>query len=241
MKKNFLLVFCTLILCQYSSGQVISKEYLLGKFDYAQDTSFALVPARYSKMAKQYLRKEVLEHFIRMANDAKKDSVNLYVLSATRSFDEQRMIWNDKWTGRTLVNNKNLTAIKDSVLRAKEILKYSSMPSASRHHWGTDMDLNSFNNTYFSHGEGLKIYNWLLKNAHKYGFCNPYNEKGANRTSGYEEERWHWSYFPIANSCLEHYFEEINYDDITGFFGAGTAKIIGIKKHYVLSINNFCR
>ena len=241
LKNTFSLVVLGVIMIHYSFGQIVTtKEYLLGKFDYTQDTSFEMVPSKYSKAAKQYLRKETLMHFMDMVDAAKRDSINIYILSATRNFDEQRMIWNDKWTGRTLVNYKNLTTIKDSVLRAKEILKYSSMPSASRHHWGTDVDLDNFNNTFFSHGEGLKAYNWLVKNAHKYGFCNPYNEKGKSRKSGYEEERWHWSYFPISNVCMERYFEEINYEDIVGFYGSGTAKEIGIIKNYILTINNYC-
>ncbi|NJK84501.1 MAG: M15 family metallopeptidase [Saprospiraceae bacterium] len=40
--------------------------------------------------------------------------------------------------------------------RALKILKYSSMPGTSRHHWGTDIDLNSFSNSYFEQGEGKK-------------------------------------------------------------------------------------
>ena len=223
-------------------GSVVNtKDYLLGKFDYTNDTSFALIPSKYSRITKQYLRKEVLKHFIDMAEDARKDSVNLYILSATRNFDEQKRIWNDKWTGKVLVFRKNLALIKDTVNRAKEILKYSSMPSASRHHWGTDVDLDAFNNLYFKRGQGLKIYNWLVKNARKYGFCNPYNEKGKLRDSGYEEERWHWSYYPIANDCIERYFEEVTYEDIKGFLGSGTAKEIGIIKNYILTINSDCR
>ncbi|MEI6815997.1 MAG: M15 family metallopeptidase [Bacteroidota bacterium] len=229
------------VLAQMMFGQpVYTKEYLMGKFDYTKDTSFELVPAKYSKMANQYLRNEAMQSFIKMAEAAKKDSIKLYVLSATRSFDEQKQIWNDKWTGRTLVNGQNLTHIKDSLLRAKEILKYSSMPSASRHHWGTDVDLDNFNNAYFKHDEGLKIYNWLLNNASKYGFCNPYNEKGIARKSGYEEERWHWSYLPIAKECLKQYKTKVTYKDINGFHGQATAKDIGIIENYLFGINNNC-
>jgi len=223
------------------SSVVNTKEYLLGKFDYTQDTSFSSVPSKYTNHPKQYLRTEALQHFMKMADDAKKESVNLFILSSTRNFDEQKQIWEDKWTGKTFVNNKNLALIKDTVLRAKEIMKYSSMPSASRHHWGTDVDLDNFTNSYFDHGEGLKVYNWLVKNAHKYGFCNPYNSKGNGHRTGYEEERWHWSYYPIANVCMERYFDEINYEDIKGFLGAGTEKEIGVIKNYLLSINEDCK
>ena len=59
----------------------------------------------------------------------------------------------------------------DSLKAAKTILLYSSMPTTSRHHWGTDMDINSLENSYFASGQGLKEYTWLKKNAAKFGFC----------------------------------------------------------------------
>ncbi len=253
MKRILLLISVSLIILikgvaqtiptpiKLGKSEVITKEYLLGKFDYTIDTGFVPVPAKFTQMPRQYLRKEVLLHFIAMADDAKKDKVNLFILSSTRNFDEQKQIWEDKWTGKTLVNGKNLTMMKDTILRAKEILKYSAMPSASRHHWGTDVDLDNFNNAFFDHGEGLKVYDWLTKNAHHYGFCNPYNAKGINHRTGYEEERWHWSYYPIANAFMERYFEDVNYEDIKGFLGAGTEIELGIIKNYLLSINEDCK
>ena len=85
-------------------------------------------------------------------NKAKRDSIDLKIISGTRNFYEQKAIWNRKWN---LYNNLN------PIHRAKKILEYSSMPSTSRHHWGTDIDLNSLNNSYFNTGKGLKTYQWL--------------------------------------------------------------------------------
>ncbi len=48
------------------------------------------------------------------------------------------------------------------------------MPQASRHHWGTDVDINSVEPEYFESGQGLKEYTWLQENAWKFGFCQPY-------------------------------------------------------------------
>ena len=81
--------------------------------------------------------------------------------------------------------------VPEPVERARMILTYSSMPGTSRHHWGTDMDLNKDNNGYFATGEGLKVYEWLQAHAHEYGFCQPYTPKGPNRPEGYNEEKWH--------------------------------------------------
>lgn len=66
---------------------------------------------------------------------------------------------------------------------------YSSMPTTSRHHWGTDMDINSVEPEYFESGQGLLEYNWLKANAHKFGFCQPYSPKDdGSRTQGYNLE-----------------------------------------------------
>jgi D-alanyl-D-alanine carboxypeptidase len=55
-----------------------------------------------------------------------------------------------------------------------DIMNYSAMPQASRHHWGTDVDINSVEPEYFESGQGLKEYTWLQENAWKFGFCQPY-------------------------------------------------------------------
>ena len=75
------------------------------------------------------------------------DTIQLIIVSGTRNFKEQKAIWNRKWN-----RYNNLKSID----RIKKILEYSSMPSTSRHHWGTDLDLNNLNNSYFTSGKGKK-------------------------------------------------------------------------------------
>ena len=113
-------------------------------------------------------------------------------------------------------------------------------PSTSRHHWGTDIDLNSFNNEWFEQGEGLKIYNWLQANAANYGFCQPYSPKDEKRPNGYNEERWHWSYMPISRSLTEQARNQMRNDSISGFFGAEVAQDIDVVQNYILGINQAC-
>ncbi len=109
------------------------------------------------------------------------------------------------------------------------------MPTSSRHHWGTDMDLNNLNNTYFEKGTGLKLYNWLLEHAKTYGFNQVYTSKINGRT-GYNMEKWHWSYMPLSEKYLTFYNENISYKDITGFKGSEQAKTIDVIKNYVNGI-----
>lgn len=219
-----------------------SSEYLLGKFNQKTDTSFALIPMKYCSKEGMYLRKETIAAFVKMYDAAKKEGVNLKIISATRNFNEQKSIWEAKWNGTRLVNGNNLAqTIKDPVERAKIILRYSSMPGTSRHHWGTDMDLNSLENAYFTTAEGKKTYEWLKKYAAHYGFCQPYSVKNETRPNGYEEEKWHWSYMPLSSVLLKEYSGKIKPESITGFTGSETAAKLNVIEFYVNGINPECR
>ena len=196
----------------------------MGRFEPAEDPRFVLLTSAYAQGSalNGFLRKETFAAFQKMSAAAKKDSVNLFIISATRNFEAQKKIWDNKWNGKVKVEGKDLTTITDLKERARLILLYSSMPGTSRHHWGTDMDLNSLDNGYFSSAEGLKIYQWLSVHAAEFGFCQPYTSKAEGRT-GYEEEKWHWSYLPLSKLFLEEYQKQISYSDIGGFEGSEMA------------------
>lgn len=225
--------FCVVGLCVVHS-QTPDKNYLLGKFDPATHAQFSKLSDEHAQGSAKgaYLRKETYQSFIKMSEAAKKDGVELIIISATRNFDLQKRIWENKWEGRTMVEGKNLTTVKDPKERARLILLYSSMPTTSRHHWGTDMDLNSLENSFFESGEGLKIYQWLTTHASEYGFCQPYTSKTGGRT-GYEEEKWHWSYLPLSGDFLQAYKKQVRYSDIKGFAGSDVAKSMEVIRKYV--------
>jgi zinc D-Ala-D-Ala carboxypeptidase len=221
---------------------VLDVNYLEGRFNPAKEISFTEVDLKYGSREGLYVREETYGAFIKMYEAALKDGVKLMIISATRNFDYQKGIWEAKWTGKRLVDGKNLaTAITDPVERARIILKYSSMPGTSRHHWGTDVDLNSMDPKYFDTDAGKKIYNWLLTNASKYYFCQPYTSKDAKRPKGYEEEKWHWSYMPIAKQCLAAYKLKVAYADLKGFSGSETAEKLKVIGDYVMGINGDCK
>lgn len=228
--------------CMVIKKDTVSKQYLLGKVIASKDTNFILVNAKYTSKNNMYLRKEAYHAFIKMHDEALKDGITLTILSAFRSFNEQKGIWEGKWTGKALYYGKNIaTSYPDPVERSKYVLKYSSMPGTSRHHWGTDMDLNSMELSYYKSEAGKKMYAWLTENASKFGFCQPYSVKDSSRLTGYEEEKWHWSYYPISSIYLEQYREKINYDDLKGFEGSETSNQIDVIKNYVLSVNTKCK
>ena len=212
----------------------------MGKFEPTKHEKFIQVASKYANGRKdRWLRKEAYAAFLKMYEAAKKEGIELKVLSATRNFAAQKGIWEGKWTGTRLHESKENLAktTSDPTKRALKILKWSSMPSTSRHHWGTDMDLNAFKNEFFEKGEGLKIYNWLKTNAATYGFCQPYSPKDTKRPNGYNEEKWHWSYLPISKQLTELARREMKDELIKGFKGAETAQEIGVVEKYILGIN----
>lgn len=217
-----------------------SKDYLMGKFQAAAHPDFVAVPTNLTDGRQAYyLRKESVAAFKEMAAAAAKDGVTLRVISATRSFTQQKQIWEAKWNGLTLVGGKNLAKTQaDATKRALKILSYSSMPSTSRHHWGTDFDINSLNPAHFNTGVGRKTYEWLVAYAAEYGFAQPYT---AGRTKGYNEEKWHWSYTPLAQTLTRNYAQSIENTAITGFEGAATAVEIDMINNYVLGVNETCK
>jgi len=220
----------------------IATTHLMGKFDPLKDKDFTEIEIQYADRSGQLLHKETYDAFLRMHEAAQKDDIKLIIKSATRNFSAQKAIWEGKWNGNRLLEG-NVNAAKkipDPLQRALKILEYSSMPGTSRHHWGTDIDLNAFVNSYFEKGQGKKEYDWLVANAARFGFCQPYTPKGTNRPDGYNEEKWHWSYLPLATRLSDQYKIRLTDSDISGFDGADTAPKIGIIKKYVFGINHQC-
>ena len=218
-------------------------SYLMGHFDPATHPDFVLIDTQYADRPGLYLHKETYTAFKAMYGAAHKDGIRLQIRSATRNFAAQKSIWDRKWTGETLIESglNASVAFPDPATRATMILKYSSMPGSSRHHWRTDMDLNAFDNSWFESGNGLRIYQWLSAHAHEFGFCQPYSAKGDARPYGYEEERWHWSYMPISQPLTQMAADSLKDSMIKGFEGAEVASKLKIVERYVLGINSECR
>ncbi len=225
----------------FDSTYLFSIDYLTGKFDPAKQPEFVRFGAPYADEEGYFLHRLAFEAFAKMYEAARQDGIKLTIISATRPFIRQKAIWEAKWTGKRPVEGKNLAkAVKNPVKRAQAILRYSSMPGTSRHHWGTDIDINALENSYFEKGEGLKTYQWLQAHAAEYGFCQVYTAKGSKRPHGYEEEKWHWSYLPLARKLTALAQNKLKNEDINGFLGAETAKQIHVVERYVLGINPDC-
>lgn len=211
-----------------------SEAVLLGKFDPANHPDFEAVKKPYTDRPDMWMQRKAFAAYQQMYEAAQKDGIVLKIISSTRTFSQQKVIWERKW-------ERFASETPDPAARAAKILEYSSMPGTSRHHWGTDIDLNDLNNPAFEPGGRYsKVYEWLTAHAYEYGFCQPYSQKNEERPAGYNEERWHWSYTPLSKPFLKQYREIFNDNSIEGFKGSETARSLQVVKNYVCGIRAAC-
>ncbi len=230
---------------QIAKKEAEEKNYLLGKFDPSIREDFVLIPKAYItdffSDLKMYLRKETFNAFLKMKAIAFKDGIELKIASATRNFDEQKQMWDDEWSGVKLMHGQNLAKdFPDGFDRFKKKLEYMAVPGTSRHHWGTDMDINGAYPQYFETEKGAKEYAWLVKNAAAFGFCQTYRDRGIDRRTGYNEEKWHWSYLPLSRGFTQEYKRLVTNADVNRFLGDQYVTNQDLINNYVLDINPEC-
>lgn len=111
----------------------------------------------------------------RMMSRAKSDGVELFVSSAYRSFTEQDML-------------KGQYAVTYGAGTANQ---FSADQGYSEHQLGTTVDFITTGTGGALEGfDTTPAYQWLLKNAYKYGFVLSYPQNNAY----YTFEPWHWRY-----------------------------------------------
>jgi len=184
----------------------IKKErYVIGRYRFNRHPDFIDLTTLGIETGnpEQYLRRDAahaLKSLITEFHNSYPDT-RVWVESATRSYWQQKNIWEAKWQGKQKVEGINLAqTVNKEIVKAKMVLRYSAMPGVSRHHWGTDVDFNELRNDYFDSGPGKILFQWLQQNALRFDFCQPYT---VQRNKGHLEERWHWSYRPMARIFLK--------------------------------------
>ena len=212
--------------------EYVNKEFLLGKIEQRHNSPLFVKVEEEHTERNIYILHPVYEAYKKMYEAALTDSVKLIITSGHRYFYEQVYEWELRWD-----NPRTDSIFANDVEKAKYVLQYRSMPGTTRHHWGTDIDLNSFELAYYESKEGQKVYNWLKENAKTYGFYQPYTALNENRPFGYQEEKWHWSYKPLSRFMLTRYLALVSIDDIIGFEGDEAAKELPIISEWVRGIN----
>lgn len=150
-----------------------NKYYKMPESYVAKD--LVTVPERYHAAdGKEYkLDERALKDYMVMAEDAKSQGVDLLVVSAYRTYDFQKRLY-------------NTYAEKNGV---KDADTYSARPGHSEHETGLAVDLNRVDLDF----ENTEAFKWLDENAHEYGFILRY-PKDQTQITGYMYEPWHYRY-----------------------------------------------
>ncbi len=131
---------------------------------------------------KQTLARIAAPQIEKLIRDAEKEGMCLVVVSGYRTKERQQKIWDQ--------------AIDKSIV---------AKPGTSEHEKGLAVDLGGcpmIGGVRNDAGERLELrkefeelpeYEWLVKNAAKYGFSQSYTE-GNSKRSGFPAEAWHWRY-----------------------------------------------
>lgn len=184
------------------------------------------------------LQPEAAEAFLRMQCAAQQAGFDLQPASTFRDFDRQLMIWNSKFNGQRPVLDTNSQPVDIHVLAPSErcelILRWSALPGASRHHWGSDLDV--YDPSLLPVGSKLQLepweyeldgyfYNlnqWLTANMAEYGFYRPFTQD----LGGVAAEPWHLSYRSLAQQCEKQLTPEVLLEAWQGRDVAGSEWVI---------------
>jgi LAS superfamily LD-carboxypeptidase LdcB len=156
------------------------------------------------------LHAAALEAFLAMRDAAAKHCMDIAVASAFRDFGAQQRIWDLKYRGeRPLYDADGKPrdyAQLDEAELIEAILCWSALPGASRHHWGTEIDV--YDRAAMVEGYRLRLlpeeaapggvferlHRWLDAHMQEYGFYRPY----STYRGGVLPEPWHLSYAAVS-------------------------------------------
>jgi LAS superfamily LD-carboxypeptidase LdcB len=159
---------------------------------------------------------------------ASNDGLDLQIVSSFRGFTRQTEIWNAKFSGRRRLLDRESIAIDraglDEQALIDTILIWSALPGASRHHWGTDVDVidraampedyvpQLVQQEFEPGGIFGPLAAWLSANLGRFDFFRPY----STDRGGVMPEPWHISYAPISVPALRSLTIDVLADAIGG-------------------------
>ncbi len=202
----------------------MNKERLLG----LDDNSVV-----YDDHFKQFLHPDVIVPLQELSRVAAEAGFLLALASGYRNFSRQLLIWNQKVSGARAVYDSEGNIVNMTILSDDEklwaILRWSALPGASRHHWGTDVDIYDRSKIDANYqlqltvaetvepGPFAEFHLWLTEKLAEKNcpFYRPY----AVDKGGVAPEPWHLSYTPVANQMsaqfsLDLLVEQIQQTDI---------------------------
>ena len=167
-----------------------------------------------------FLHSDVVAAYLLLVEQAAEEGIALRLASGFRSLDRQLTIWNAKARGERPIVDSAGEPVAMAALSERDqvfaILRWSALPGASRHHWGSDMDIwdsaavsDDYQllltpGEYSAGGPFNACSRWLeeLIRRGKTEFFLPYTEVDAGgKADGVAAEPWHLSFRPFAVIC----------------------------------------
>jgi LAS superfamily LD-carboxypeptidase LdcB len=185
------------------------------------------------------LHKEAAAAALALREAARADGLELEIVSSFRDFSRQEAIWNGKYLGeRPLLDRSerpvDITALDERGI-VDAILLWSALPGASRHHWGTDMDVVDRSavgpdyrprltaSEFSGDGPFTRLDSWLGANMRRFGFFRPYTKDRG----GVQPEPWHLSFAPVAVPALAALTQDVLMEAIATSSMYGREHVLG--------------
>ncbi len=177
----------------YTNTNVVSnpndKLVLVNKYNSLPDNFEAKNITKFSSDYSyngQKMEKTAAENIMALINDARKKGYTLLIVSGYRTEEYQRNLYENSI-------NQNGKEHAD---------KYSARPGHSEHQTGLAVDIS--NKAGVLDGfEQYDVYDWVIENAHKYGFIERY-PKGKEFITGYSYEPWHYRFVGVEAATVIH-------------------------------------
>ncbi len=147
------------------------------------------------------LVKEAADAFKKLSDDARALEYYIIGMSGYRTYAYQESLYN-----RYLQNDTQ-----------ENVDTYSARPGYSEHHTGLALDVQTDSVSFSNFGQ-TKEYEWLLDNAHRYGFVIHYTSENQWIT-GYMPEEWHIRYLGVE-AATYIYDNNLSVDEYLVMFGA---------------------
>jgi len=199
------------------------------------------------------VHRDLVEAWRALVQDARRAGFDLAIASGYRDYQRQLTIWNAKAQGERPVFDSNGNPLQladlDEWGRLQAILRWSALPGASRHHWGTDIDVYDkaavpdhyrvqlTPDEVADDGPFGPLHRWLderIAGDAARDFFRPY----AHDRGGVAPERWHLSYTPIA----ARYQRQLRPDQLLDEIDSATLALRhAVRQHWATIYERFIR
>lgn len=196
---------------------------------------------------------EALESFLAMKHEAAREGLDLAITSGFRDFAAQQRIWDLKWSGQRPLFDASGRVRQPAPIEPRDLMEailcWSALPGASRHHWGTEVDVidrasmpegyrvQLLPDEVAPGGVFHRLHCWLDANIGRFGFFRPYR----TQRGGVQPEAWHLSYAPVAVPALSALTPELIASAVRESDMLGKAMILGnlghLHQRYIANID----